>query len=75
MIVVGNDLRKLLRALEDQGFTVERTGKGHWLVRNSEGRTVANLAGTPSAGSSWRNGLAPLKRAGFIWPPPRKKRR
>jgi DNA-binding MarR family transcriptional regulator len=33
---MGNDMTRLLKALEDQGFVVTRTGKGHWLVRNGE---------------------------------------
>lgn len=69
---MGNDLRKLLKAAEAQGFTVERTRKGHWLVRNAEGLAVATLAGTASDHRSWRNALAVLKRAGLIWPPPKR---
>ena len=71
---MGNDLRKLLRAAEAQGFTVERTSKGHWLVRNAEGLVVTVMSGTASDHRPWRHGLVHLKRAGLIWPPPRKKR-
>ena len=46
-----------------------RTGKGHWLVRNANGDFVTTLAGTPSEYRGWKNALAKLKRAGFIWPP------
>ncbi len=66
------ELRSLLKAAEAQGFTTERTAKGHWLVRDAQGRAVATISGTPSDHRSWRNGLARLKRAGLIWPPPRR---
>lgn len=69
---MGNDLRTLLKALRAQGFTVDRTGSGHWLVRNAEGRAVATIAGTASDHRSLRNALAVLRRAGLIWPPPRR---
>ncbi len=59
------DLKTLLRALDDQGFSVRRSGKGHLLVQRG-GRTVATLAGTPSDWRSHRNSLAALRRAGFV---------
>ena len=65
----GKDLRQLLKTLEDQGFEAERTARGHWLVRNHEGRAVTTIAGTSSDHRSWRNALAHLRRAGLIWPP------
>jgi hypothetical protein len=71
VILVSGDLRKLLKAAEAQGFTVERTSKGHWLVRDAEGLAVATIAGTASDHRSWRNALAYLRKAGFIWPPAR----
>lgn len=67
---MDKELRRLLKAAEAQGFTVERTAKGHWLIRNAQGRAVATISGTPSDHRSWRNGLAALRRAGLIWPPP-----
>lgn len=72
---MGNDMTRLLKALEDQGFVVTRTGRGHWLVRNGEGDFVTTLAGTPSEYRGWKNALAALKRAGLIWPPPTRKRK
>lgn len=68
---MGNDTRQLIKALKAQGFLVERTGKNHWTVRNAAGERVATIAGTPSDRRSWKNALAPLKRAGFVWPPKR----
>lgn len=69
---MSNDMRRIIKALEAQGFTVRRTSKGHWLVRNADGLAVGTISGTPSDHRSWRNALAPLKRAGFIWPPPKR---
>lgn len=69
---MGNDLRRLIKALEAQGFTVTRTGNGHWLVRNADGLAVVTLAGTASDHRAWRNALARLKRAGLVWPPPKR---
>ncbi len=54
---VVNDLRKLLNAAEAQGFTVQRTRKGHCLVRNAEGLAVATLVTTASDHRSWSNSL------------------
>lgn len=69
---MGNDLRRLIKALESQGFSVERTSKGHWLVRNAQGQAIVTLAGTASEYRGWKNALARLKRAGLIWPPPKR---
>jgi len=62
---MNKDLRKLLDAVEAQGFTVTRTRKGHYLVRNAEGAAVTTIAGTASDHRSIKNSLSPLKRAGF----------
>lgn len=66
---MGNDMTRLIKALREQGFVVTRTGRGHWLVRNADGDFVTTLAGTPSEHRGWKNALATLRRAGFIWPP------
>lgn len=65
---MNKDLKKVLAALDEQGFTVKTTKRGHVLVLK-DGRAVTTLAGTPSDRRSWLNGLSHLKRAGFIWPP------
>ncbi len=67
---MDKDLRKLAKALKTQGFDVEVTAKGH-LVVSRDGKLVATFSGTPSDWRSFRNALAPLKRAGFRWPPSR----
>lgn len=68
---MGDDVRKLLKAIEAQGFEVTRTKKGHWLITTGDGQFVAMLAGTASDWRSWRNAIAALRRSGFQWPPKR----
>ena len=69
----NKDLDKILRALEDQGFNVRRTKKGHWLV-TKDGQFVTTFASTPSDWRTDKNSLADCKREpfNFEWPPPRK---
>lgn len=61
------DLRKLTKALEEQGFTVRVSRRGHILVFNADG-LVATFSGTPSDWRSLKNSMAALKRAGFRSP-------
>lgn len=65
---MNKDLKKIIKALKEQGFDVEVTKKGHIAVYR-DGRFVAMFAGTPSDWRSMKNGLAAVKRAGFKWPP------
>lgn len=67
---MDKDLRKVVKALEDQGFETAMTSKGHVIVL-LDGRRVATFSGTPSDGRSWKNALADARRAGFRWPPRR----
>lgn len=67
---MDKDLRKIIKALEAQGFETEMTKKGH-IVVTRDGELIATFSGTPSDFRSIRNSLAPLKRAGFRWPPTR----
>ena len=66
MARANGDMRKLIKALEEQGFEVATSKGGHYLVL-LEGRRVATLSGTPSDTRSGKNGLAQLRRAGFQW--------
>lgn len=68
---MNKDLKKLLEALDEQGFEVKSTKKSHLRILKG-GKPVTTLAGTPSDRRSWLNGLSHLKRHGFIWPPPKK---
>lgn len=67
---MDKDLRKVVKALEAQGFEVEVTRKGH-LVVTRDGVLIATFSGTASDWRSFRNGLSYLRRAGFRWPPRR----
>lgn len=65
-MAANKDLGKLLKKLDEQdGFTYRRTSKGHYQV-SKDGKVIAVLSGTPSDHRSWLNGLADLKREGFI---------
>lgn len=65
---MNKDLRKLVKALKEQGFTVEVGKKNpHPIVRKG-GRRIATLSSTPSDNRSWKNDIADLRRAGFTWP-------
>lgn len=58
------DIRCLIKALQQQGFEIRTTKRGHHLI-SKDGVIVASLAGTPSDYRSIRNSLAALRRAGF----------
>ena len=61
-------LRKFLKALEDRGFEVKRTRRGHWQVYK-DGIWVTTLPGNPKEYRSLGNAIAGARRAGFRWPP------
>ena len=65
---MDKDMKRIIRALEDQGFDVKRTKSGHHRV-TLNGRYVTTLAGTPSDRRGLLNALAAAKRAGFRKPP------
>lgn len=65
---MDKELRKLVKALEAQGFEVVPTARQHLMVF-ADGKAVATISGTASDWRSIRNALARLKRAGFQWPP------
>lgn len=67
---MNKDLRKIIRALEDQGFEIVRTRKGRFEVR-LDGRHISTLSPTATDYRSTANALGPLRRAGFRWPPRR----
>ncbi|WP_213816208.1 hypothetical protein [Glaciihabitans sp. dw_435] len=65
---MGKELAKIFKAAEAQGFTVSRTKSNHYTVYK-DGARVTTFAGTASDQRSIKNGLAYMRRAGFIWPP------
>lgn len=67
---MDKELRRIAKALEAQGFKVAITKRGHMIV-SRDGELIATFSGTASDWRSLRNSLAPLRRAGFRWPPDR----
>lgn len=64
---MDKDLRKVIKALEAQGFEPRVSRKGHIIVTR-KGRVVAVFSGTASDWRAMRNGIAAARRAGFVWP-------
>lgn len=67
---MDKDTRKILKAAQAQGFEVRTSRKGYPLVYR-DGTFVTKAAQTTSDRRSQRNLISALRRAGFIWPPPR----
>lgn len=67
---MDKDLRKVVKALKEQGFEIEVTTKGHVRVSRN-GKPVVTFSGTASDWRALRNGIAAARRAGFTWPPKR----
>lgn len=67
---MDKDMRKIAKALREQGFEVETTSKGHLMVFR-DGRLVTTFSGTASDWRAMRNAIAKARRAGFVWPPRR----
>lgn len=65
---MDKDMKKIAKALREQGFEVTVTKKQHLAV-SKDGRIVAVFSGTASDWRSMRNGIAAARRAGFEWPP------
>ena len=62
---MDKELRKIVKRIEANGFTVVPGGK-HFKVHNPEGNTVYTLPGTPS-GQLWRvRLLSELRKRGII---------
>ncbi|AYA23237.1 hypothetical protein C6369_000690 [Rhodococcus rhodochrous] len=66
---IDKDTRKILKAVEEAGFVVRRA-KSHLMVYKDDA-LITTFSATASDPRAFRNGLAPLKRAGFQWPPRR----
>ncbi|WP_353809177.1 hypothetical protein [Agromyces sp. SYSU T00194] len=65
---MDKDLKKIIKALQKQGFEIEVTSKQHVMVYR-DGRLVVTFSGTASDWRSVKNGIAKARRAGFEWPP------
>lgn len=68
---MDKDLKKVLAAVTKAGYVVVISRRGHPEVYTAEGQWVTTFSGTPGDRRAMRNGLAPLKRRGFRWPPRR----
>lgn len=65
MITPNKEQRKLVRALEAQGFEVSKVNN-HIKVVNPETKQQISIPSTPRGGSrTWLNMLKTLKRVGF----------
>lgn len=58
------EMQQLVKELERQGFSVTRTGSGHWMVRPSEGDGVVILAFSPKV-ASFHKSLNRLRKIGY----------
>ena len=67
---MDKEMRKIAKALTEQGFDVKITKRGQLIV-TLDGELIATFSGTSSDWRGIRNGLAHAKRAGFVWPPKR----
>jgi len=63
-----DDLKRVLRALVEQGWRIEQSRGGHWKCYPPRGRYLVVVSGTPSDRRAVRNAVATLRRHGFIWP-------
>lgn len=67
----ATEVRKLLRAAEEQGFTYERSNAGHWKVTSPDGQ-VAKLSSTPHSDRGVTDNVMRLRRIGYEPPLPPK---
>jgi hypothetical protein len=67
---MDKDLKKIIGALQKQGFEVEVTKRQHVMVYR-DGALIVTFSGSASDWRSIRNGIAKARRAGFEWPPKR----
>lgn len=58
------EVARLVRELEKQGFSVKRTGSGHWMVRPPEGEGCVTMAFSPRIASLHKT-LSRLKTIGY----------
>lgn len=65
----NKDTQEILEELDEQGWRVEKTKKGHYMAYPPDkSQGPVNLGGTPSDRRSLNNALSLLKQRGFRWP-------
>lgn len=56
--------KQLRSRLRKMGLDVEKTGSGHWTVRDADGRRLATFPDSPGSPSFRRNVISDLRRNG-----------
>lgn len=69
------DFKKYLRAAGEQGWQVKETTKGMQLIPPDPAKEIVTVHRTPSDHRALANVLAEMRRQGFIWPWPQKRRK
>lgn len=69
---MDKEVRELVAEAERQGWRCELRKSGHWMLFPPNGMGPVVMAGTPSDHHWKRNTIAKMRRAGFVWPPPRR---
>lgn len=73
MTITNALVRQLARLAQDHGWTVRRSGSGHFKFIPPNGERAVTVPATPSDKRSLANSIAQLRRAGL--PIPRKGQR
>jgi len=63
----NKDLSRLLNGLEDQGFTIKRTGEGYRLFP-ANGTKILTMHLSVSDSRGMKNLRGDVRRAGYDWP-------
>jgi len=58
---MNKDLKTLIQKYRERGWTIDKTGRGHWCFKGPHGE-LAYTAGTPSDWRSFHNLKAKLNR-------------
>lgn len=62
--MADNEVQELMKRAKKQGWSVRKTGSGHWSFKAPSGKTVV-VAATPSDPRGMENARAELRRAGL----------
>lgn len=61
---MNKELRKIIRAVEARGWTVEECGSKHYRLKSPDGCSMVAISRTPSDQRAVKNILSDLRRAG-----------
>lgn len=64
---MASDLRKVLRAAEEQGWRVERGKKGQYKLYSPDGEGMVTLHQSHSDHRALKNAISIMRRYGFRW--------